>query len=126
MGAGTAKVAAEKCPELPGWYGRKCKTYKGETAVTVYKPGRMFLFPTKPLDEDQPWLSWKNDADLNLIKRSAKQLAALVTELTSRGSFFTKIGVPLVGCQNGNLNRRDVVPILKEFLDDRFVLLERS
>lgn len=122
MGAGVAKQAAEKYEDLPAWYGKKCKKYRADTAVQVYRPGKLFLFPTKPFDPSQPWMSWKQDSSLDLIRRSAKQLAAVVEKLGDE--IFGDIGIPLVGCQNGNLRRRDVMPILKEYLDDRFVLLE--
>jgi hypothetical protein len=125
MGAGTARQAADKYSELPAWYGEKCRKFRENTAVTPYRPGRLLLFPTKPLDSGQPWLSWQQNADLNLIRRSAKQLAVCVRLLRERGSFLSKIGVPLVGCQNGNLRRAAVLPILQEYLDDHFVLLER-
>lgn len=125
MGAGTAKDAARKYPELPKWYGEKCQKYGANIAVTPYVQGRLFLFPTKALNEEQPYLSWKDDSSIDLIRRSTKQLQALVEELVARGSFISKVGVPLVGCKNGNLSRRDVLPILHKYLDDRFVLLER-
>jgi hypothetical protein len=126
MGAGVAKIAAQKYPELPGWYGRRCKQYGAETAVCYYKTAKFFLFPTKPLDEDKPWMSWKNDSDPDLIRKSVIQLEALVDILTSKGKFIPKVALPMVGCGNGNLRPRDVLPILREVLDDRFILLESS
>jgi len=121
MGAGIAKAAAEKCPKLPGWYGDRCEKYGADTAVAIYKPGRFILFPTKPLNESQPWMSWKNDADLGLIMRSTIQLAKLI-DIVNLG---TQVGLPLVGCENGNLRAKQVLPILRSYLDDRFVLFER-
>ena len=122
MGAGVAKKAADLYEDLPLWYGKKCKKYTTNTAVQVYKPGRLFLFPTKALDENKPWMSWNQDSSLQLIRRSAKQLAAVVDVLGNK--IFGDIGIPLVGCQNGNLRRKDVLPILREHLNDRFVLIE--
>lgn len=124
MGAGVAKKAADLYEDLPAWYGAKCRKYGADTAVQVYKPGKLFLFPTKPLDESQPWMSWSRDSSIALIRRSAKQLAAVVEVLGDK--IFGDIGIPLVGCQNGNLNRKDVIPILDQYLDDRFVLIELS
>ena len=54
MGAGIAKQAAEMFPDLPRWYGEKCKKYRSDTAVAVYDEAKFFLFPTKPLNEEQP------------------------------------------------------------------------
>jgi hypothetical protein len=126
MGAGMAKVAAEKYPELPGWYGRRCRRYGAETAVCYYETGNLFLFPTKPLNKDQPWMSWKNDASTELIRCSAIQLSVLVDILVSKkGMFMPTIGMPLIGCGNSNLDAQDVLPILRPKLDDRFVLFEK-
>ena len=123
MGAGIAKIAAEKYPELPGWYGRRCKQYGAETAVCYYEIGNIFLFPTKPMDE-KPWMSWKNDSCRSLVRTSTIQLVALVDILTDKGRFMPSIGLPMVGCGSGNLRPRDVLPILRPRLDDRFTLFE--
>lgn len=122
MGAGVAKHASDLYEDLPAWYGAKCRKFGADTAVQVYKPGKLLLFPTKPLDESQPWMSWKQDSSTDLIRRSAKQLAAVVELMGNK--IFGDIGIPLVGCQNGNLKRRDVMPILNRYLNDRFVLIE--
>jgi hypothetical protein len=116
MGAGIAKAAADKYPDLPAWYGQKCRKYQADTAVLPYKPGKLFLFPTKPL-ADQPWMSWKQDASLDLIRQSTTQLALWLEILQRDGKFIKPVGVPLVGCQNGNLKPKQVVPILQKYLN---------
>jgi len=123
MGAGIARVAADKYPDLPEWYGKRCKKYKDRTAVAAYTEGRLFLFPTKPFNEKQPWMSWKSDSCLSLIQRSCRQLVALANIMDEKGHLLTQIGLPLPGCGNGNLTPRDVMPIIIDLLDDRFVLL---
>lgn len=125
MGAGIAKKAAELFPDLPAWYGARCRKFKADTAVCFYAPANFILFPTKPLNITAPWLSWRADASLELIARSALQLQKLADILTERKFLFGEIALPLVGCENGNLERRDVTPILCKHLDDRFVLVER-
>lgn len=126
MGAGIAKQAAELFDELPAWYGARCKKYGADTAVCMYEPANFILFPTKPLNERTPWLSWQSKSDLALIRRSAIQLQKLSEIMVERKMLFGEIAIPLVGCENGGLERRDVVPILKQYLDDRFVLIERE
>jgi len=121
MGAGVAKIAANMYPELPGWYGNRCWKYGEKTAVCYYETGRIFLFPTKPMYM-KPWLSWMNDSDIDLIRRSSVQLAKLVDVLTERGHCLGDIVLPLPGCGCGNLRSEDVLPIIKQYLDDRFVL----
>lgn len=123
MGAGVARVAANKYPDLPQWYGARCKKYGADTAVAPYYEGKLFLFPTKPLNIEQPWMSWQNDSCVSLIRRSCKQLAALIDILDKRDHFIAKVGLPLPGCGNGNLSPRDVLPVISDILDDRFVLL---
>lgn len=126
MGAGIAKAAADKYPKLAEWYGAKCKKFRDETAVLPYRAGRLFLFPTKPL-ADQPWLSWQQDSDLELIRKSASQLVVWVDIFKNKGMHLVKpVGIPLVGCENGNLRKKQVLPILRKYLDDRFVLFERD
>jgi hypothetical protein len=123
MGAGVARAAVERYPDLALWYGKRCQKYRTKTAVAAYEEGKLFLFPTKPLDEERPWMSWQQDSSLELIERSCKQLIKLVDVLTKRGKFITRIGLPLPGCGNGNLTPRRVLPIVSNILDDRFVLL---
>lgn len=123
MGAGVARAAAEHYPELPAWYGERCKKYGAKTAVAPYPQGKLFLFPTKPLNEEQPWMSWQQDSSLELIRRSCKQLVKLVDIMSDGKYFITKVGLPLPGCGNGNLTPREVLPIITDILDDRFVLL---
>lgn len=125
MGAGVARVASEKYPDLSRWYGEKCQKYGSKTPVMPYFEGRFFLFPTKKLNFFQPWLSWKSDADLDLIRKSCRQLVKLADLLTERGDLLIQIGMPLPGCGNGNLTVHQVMPIVTKELDDRFVLLDQ-
>lgn len=120
MGAGIARQAASKYPDLPAWYGKKCKKHRDKIGVVTYDIGRLILFPTKPFNPDRPWASWMSDSSLELIEKSVEQLSVCIDELDD----IDKVGIPLVGCQNGNLSRSDVLPILNR-LDDRFVLVER-
>lgn len=121
MGAGVAKAAADLYPDLAAWYGKRCRKYGNNTAVAVYD--KLLLFPTKPLNEDQPWMSWKSDSSLELIARSCRQLVKLVDVLSDSGEFIPRVGLPLPGCGNGNLTPHQVLPIIQSILDDRFVLL---
>lgn len=126
MGAGIAAVAAAMYEELAGWYGARCKKYGRDTAVCPFYDGHLILFPTKPLVSlRQPQISWQHPATLELVARSVTQLQKLGEILTERKVILGEIGLPLVGCGAGKLQRADVVPILKR-LDDRFVLLEKQ
>ncbi len=125
MGAGVALAAADMYPDLAAWYGGRCQKYGTKTAVCPYHPGNLILFPTKPLNIRQPWMSWQSPSDIDLIVRGVTQLQKLGEILKETGRSFGEIALPLVGCGAGGLERAMVVPILKK-LDDRFVLLELS
>jgi len=81
-----------------------------------YPHSRLILFPVKPLNEAQPWLSWRNKADLALIERSAWQL--------SEWPGNTPIYIPMVGCGNGRQDVKVVLPLLERHLSsERFILV---
>lgn len=127
MGSGIAKQAAEMFPDLPYWFGERCIKYRSETAVAPYEQGRLFIFPTKPLDEDKPWMSWSNVPSAALISRSAKQLMALVKIFEKTKQYNLKeIAIPLLGCGYGELKKADVMPLLNKYFDDRFVLFSNK
>lgn len=118
MGRGVALQAALRFPILPVWYGEYCKERGKDTNVVIRIVHRLVLFPVKPLNEKEPYLSWKQDASLDLIGRSAQALPCLCSEAQ-----VAKIALPVVGCGNGNLKEEDVLPVLKKHLDDRFTLV---
>ena len=57
--------------------------------------------------------NWFNNADISLIKRSAK-------ELLDWSEPFRSIVLPRPGCGNGGLKWEDVKPVLEPILDGRF------
>lgn len=136
MGAGVAKEAAEKVPELAMLYGEFCAMNGANTPVTFDMSTGLVLFPTKPLG-DNPAMSWRGRATVEQVTRSAHQLAEM--SWMNRNTIKTNhdgdkppmpledddVYVPLVGCGNGGLEPDHVVPILKDILkDDRFVLVQ--
>lgn len=136
MGAGVAKEAAERVPELPMLYGEFCAMHREKTPVTFDLSTGLVLFPTKPLG-DNPAMSWRGSATLDLVKRSAEELADMkwMNRSTIRSNHDgdrpplpledDDVYVPLVGCGNGGLDAGQVVPLLKDILqDDRFLLVQ--
>ncbi len=116
MGRGVALQAAKKYPKLPLWYGLECSFAKAMTPVMLYPDAPLIMFPVKPLNEKEPWLSWRSNADLGLIERSAVQLKAF-------DKLDRPIALPMVGCGNGKLTPQDVRPILDKYLSDEKFLL---
>lgn len=109
MGAGLAKQAAKRFPFLPLELGRYLKAHGNR--VFAFPAKQIFTFPVKH--------DWREDADLELIKQSAEQLLALVDKHELKPPFY----LPCVGCGNGKRTWEEVEPILKEILDDRFVVV---
>jgi hypothetical protein len=108
MGAGLAMQAAIQWPCLSRWYGDACREHGPDTPVTWHALHRLVFFPVKPLIADAPERSWDQRADLDLIERSARQLA---------GGYPQKTALALPGCGNGGLFSDDVLPILDRHLD---------
>ena len=128
MGRGVAAQARDLYPTLlPKQVGAYCRANGANTGVCLVGvgEGRWFIFfPVKPLNVHQPWLSWKGPATLDLVRKSAQELANIggVPDVDKM-----KFALPLVGCGNGGLDPDDVIPILAECLkEDRFVLVIRE
>lgn len=116
MGRGLAAQCAERFPDVPAWYGDICQACGPNTPVVVHPEHGLIFFPTKPLDYDDPNLSWRGQSSLKLIRRSAVQLARLR---------LGPVAVPLVGCGNGGLRELDVMPIVRDALkgQDHFTIV---
>jgi len=116
MGRGVAKQATEKYQMLSSWYGWRCKAMADNELTRLYRYRDLVLFPVKPLDRLMPHMSWRQPASLELVEKSTIQLASFMG--------MDKVALPLVGCGNGRLDSRDVLPILQKHLkDDRFLLI---
>jgi hypothetical protein len=109
MGAGVALTAKLKFPELPYLLGNLIQA-RGHR-VHYIEELRIFSFPTK--------YHWKEDGDLELVKKSAMQLENMVDDLG-----IEKIYLPKVGCGLGkidwNLVERELSSILS---DDRYSIV---
>jgi hypothetical protein len=150
MGKGLAKEVAEKLPHLAQLWGRACFRGRQETAVCYDLGSRVIFFPTKPLNEEEPWFSWRGSAALDLVTRSLKQLVNLilptVDEMREQAPEMARapsgidlpppppgtpdvrdfVFLPVVGCGNGRLPEREVLPLLHEHLDDHYVLIHHA
>lgn len=109
MGAGVAKQAKLRFPDLPAYAGRAVKSY-GDVTIFCPHPYDLFLFPTK--------YDWRNPSEPALIQNSAFGLRVLVDKLGYKNVYMTQ-----PGCGNGGLNWNQVEPLLKPYLDDRFYIV---
>ncbi len=132
MGAGVAGRFAGTVPSAPYLWGMFCHHHKALTPILAAPQGWIY-FPTKALDEKRPWLSWKAKSNLVLIERSLAQLAALClpskedrARYGRAATFETdEVAIPLVGCGEGRLKESQVLPLMRKYLDDRFILVRQ-
>jgi len=110
MGRGTAKQAAVKFPQLPYELGAKLS---GGNNVYVFDKYNIITLPVKH--------HWREQADLNLIERSLRQLVEWADNPRKHGKFY----LTKPGCGNGRRDwESEVKPICQKYLDDRFVVVE--
>ena len=115
MGRGVARDAARRYPELARRYGGVCQANAGRLSFLFWYEN-LILFPVKPLNLQQPHLSWRSAANLQLISES--------TRLLAKQDVDKQIVLPLVGCGNGGLDPSVVFPVLNWWLrSHRFLLI---
>lgn len=107
MGLGVARDAARRYPTLPAIWGQYCRAKHKSTPVTLIEPLNLVMFPTKGLNEREPWMSWEGMSDFNLILRSCQQLRDTITLPTY---------LPLPGCGAGRLDPAIVLPMVRQQL----------
>lgn len=110
MGRGVALQAKARYPRIEFTVGAILKG-KGNHVQFFFKEENLWTFPVKH--------HWREKADLKLIGRSCLEL----TIQASHRPWMKRIALPRVGCGNGGLDWKEVKPILKEFLDDRFIVV---
>ena len=106
MGAGVAKQAADRYPDLPRLLGQ---SLIGRGNVVSRLTDQIFSFPVKH--------EWFRNADLKLIKKS-------VAELDRRARLHPdrKFVVPRPGCGSGKLKWSKVRPLMIGLPDNVFVI----
>lgn len=109
MGRGIAKEAKDRFPSMPYDFGTN---YNGDNVGYIGHYG----------EEDQgvDWFMtkthWREASDIEVIKQSIKELAAL----TKPGGNFmcSRADLNFPGIGNGKLKREDVLPLLEELPDN--------
>ncbi len=112
MGAGLARQAAQRYPNLPEVLG-KCIANSGNHVHMLRHD--IVAFPTKT--------DWRDPADLVLIERSAEELLKLTNQQQ-----FKLVALSRVGCGLGNLRWSQVKPVLERVFGDdrRFMVVDNS
>lgn len=114
MGRGVAKEAKDRYPKLPYELGEQI--LKVGNCLHHWGDKGLLFFPVKH--------NWWEKADLELIEKSTKELQEFFDKVIT--DYPTPVYMVRPGCGNGGLDWKDVKPILGKYLDDRFVIVERS
>jgi len=114
MGRGVALETKTKFPRLPYILGNEIK-HRGNVVVALPE-FRVITLPVKR--------QWMEKADLHLIQVSLGRLVELIN--CQNINIPTPIFLVRPGCGNGQLDWKNVKPILEKYLDDRFIIVERG
>lgn len=113
MGAGVAKIASDKYPELSKHLAECIKLNGHKVQIIEWVNSLAIIsFPTK--------YNFWDKSDINLIEKSSWQLK----ELTDHHG-WKRVVVPRPGCHNGGLKWENVKITIEKILDDRFYLINR-
>lgn len=108
MGAGIAKDAVDRYPDIDVIWGSHVWKYGNIPCITEYSDGQILAsFPTKN--------HWKGKSDIWLIIDSAKYLQRELPENCA-------VALTRPGCSLGQLKWYNVGPILHKILDNRFTV----
>lgn len=108
MGRGCALEAKRRIPGLEYRFAGLLREHGNRVMrLARYRGADLASFPVKH--------HWKEEADPELIRSSARQLAALADKFG-----YNNVVLPRPGCGNGRLSWREVHPVLAQILDGRF------
>lgn len=113
LGRGVAAQAVRQFPDLPALLGRHL-TRHVSPRLFHYPPGRLTCLPVKH--------QWHERASVNLIRTGLRQLV----EAVNSHMLGASVALPVLGCGFGELASYEVLPLLRQMLDDRFILVSRD
>jgi hypothetical protein len=116
MGVGLAREASERFPELPKLYGTWCKINRKK--IYVNDSLRVICVPIKPLNAEEPHLSWQGVADPELIMLSYIKLLKLAESwknpnCSDEGVKYIKCCV--LGVESGKIRKKDGINYAEQF-----------
>jgi hypothetical protein len=114
MGAGLAKDAAKRLPNLKFILGMCLKNFGNHVYILHSFEGNnincLVSFPTKN--------DWRKPSDLKLIAQSCRELVVLTDDMD-----WKVVALPRVGAGLGKLAWPEVKEVLEDYLDDRFLIV---
>jgi hypothetical protein len=108
MGAGLAKEAAQRYPELPRLLGQALREYGN----------RPFLWASMHLITVPTKTDWKRPSDLSLICQSMERVA-----MTLETSDIKRLYLPHLGCGLGQLAWPDVRAAIAPYVTERMIFV---
>lgn len=132
MGRGIAKQIADLMPEIPKTLGKMLQLYGNNVLLLTTNPMPIVGFPVKPVAVKNngtnvvshcktaigTWTAgFLAKADIQIIEKSLIQLV----ELANSKPEWKVILIPRVGCGAGELDYKDIKPLMEKYLDDRFI-----
>ena len=118
MGKGFALEVSERFPGIAKSLGKHVLHFGNVPYLyrnyPLIKEFHIISLPTKH--------HWRDSSDINLIENSIK----LVVEIADHNPVFKRIGMTRPGCGNGELVWEFVKPVIKPYLDDRFIVFNRE
>lgn len=108
MGAGLAKQAATRYPELPSWLGERLTRFGNRPHC--FRSIRLISFPTKD--------NWNQPSSLQLITDSLHAIRTILDH-----EHIARLYCPRPGCGLGQLEWTVVKETIAPFVDDRFIFL---
>ncbi len=111
MGRGVASEANIIFGDISKKLGGSLKTF-GNT-VFCFDEYKLFTFPVKH--------QWSDIADIKLIEESIKELVDIVNHLNINEIYMVR-----PGCGNGQLEWKNVKSVIEKYLDDRFIIVQKS
>jgi hypothetical protein len=121
MGRGIAFQAKQHLPELPKMLAANTRALGASTFS--FSQYHLFTLATK--------YNWWEKSNIELIRNNVCVLRTLAIWYTKSGcselSNVFPVYLPRLGCSNGGLHwESDVRPFLSKYLDDRFIVINRS
>jgi hypothetical protein len=123
MGAGCAREAKLRWPELPKFVGYNIKRYGNN----VFFIGDGYVNELDIMSHEKSIITfpvkyhWKEKADLKLIEKSAHEIVSLADAIDGDWRYV----LPRPGCGNGRLEWDNVKPVLQGILDTRFIVITK-
>jgi len=113
MGAGVALEAKRRYSVLPSLLGKSLRKYGNHVAVLkAVSDYSIIAFPVKN--------HYRDKADIELIRRSCKELVGIADEYE-----WDTVALVKPGCGAGKLKWEKVKRLCNRYLDDRFFIIDK-